>query len=57
MQEALGLGQAHGGLLKEFIAQDKIKPFISNDLAMEFLEPVRFNWRICERLSLFLKKS
>lgn len=42
MQEALGLGQSHGGLLKEFLAQDKIKSFIDNELAMELLSPLRF---------------
>src|SRR5688572_14862120 len=42
MQEALGLGQSHGGLLKEFIDQENIKPFIDNELSMEFLNPVRF---------------
>lgn len=42
MQEALGLGQAHGGLLKDFLAQDPIKLYIDNDLAMEFANPVRF---------------
>lgn len=42
MQEALGLGQAHGGLLREFLAQKSITPFISNDLAMELSSPIRF---------------
>lgn len=42
MQEALGLGQSHGGLLKEFLDQESIKPYIGNELAMEFLNPVRF---------------
>jgi hypothetical protein len=42
MQEALGLGQSHGGLLKEFLENDNIKPFIGNELAMEFLSPLRF---------------
>jgi hypothetical protein len=42
MQEALGLGQSHGGLLKEFLDQESIKPFISSDLAMEFQNPKRF---------------
>jgi len=42
MQEALGLGQSHGGLLKDFLEKESIKPFISNDLAMEFENPKRF---------------
>lgn len=42
MQEALGLGQAHGGLLKEFLAQDSIKEFTPSDLAMELSQPLRF---------------
>ena len=42
MQEALGLGQAHGSLLKDFINQKSIIPFISNDLAMELNNPIRF---------------
>jgi len=42
MQEVLGLGQSHGGLLKDFLGQETIKPFIDNELAMEFANPVRF---------------
>ena len=42
MQEALGLGQAHGSLLKDFLGQKSLIPFISNDLAMELSEPIRF---------------
>ncbi len=42
MQEALGLGQSHGGLLKEFLSQDNIKLFMESDLAMELSEPLRF---------------
>ena len=42
MQEVLGLGQSHGGLLKEFLSQETIKPFIDNELAMELSNPVRF---------------
>jgi hypothetical protein len=42
MQEALGLGQAHGGILRDFLGQENVKSFISNDLAMEFANPVRF---------------
>ena len=37
MQEALGLGQAHGSLLKDFTTQKSIIPFISNALAMELV--------------------
>lgn len=42
MQEALGLGQSHGGLLALFLAHPSIKTFIPNDLAMDMSEPVRF---------------
>lgn len=42
MQEALGLGRAHGGLLKEFIKQKSLIPFISNELAMALANPIRF---------------
>jgi len=42
MQEALGLGQAHGALLRDFTTQKSIIPFISNDLAMELKNPIRF---------------
>ena len=42
MQEALGLGQAHGSLLKDFVSQKSIIPFISNELAMELENPIRF---------------
>ena len=42
MQEALGLGQAHGSLLKDFVGQKSIIPFISNDLAMDLGNPIRF---------------
>ena len=42
MQEALGLGQAHGSLLKEFVSQKSLIPHISNDLAMELSNPIRF---------------
>ena len=42
MQEALGLGQSHGGLLKEFLGGESIKPYIDNELAMELLDPLRF---------------
>ncbi|MEZ5405114.1 MAG: P63C domain-containing protein [Verrucomicrobiia bacterium] len=40
--KALGLGQSHGGLLKDFLSQEAIKAHIENDLAMELLNPVRF---------------
>lgn len=42
MQEALGLGQAHGGLLKDFVSQKAIIPFINSDLAMDLGNPIRF---------------
>ena len=42
MQEALGLGQAHGRLLKEFIAQKSLVPFISKELSMDLSTPIRF---------------
>ena len=42
MQEALGLGQSHGGILKEFLNQKSIIPFIPNELAMELSQPVKF---------------
>ena len=42
MQEALGLGQAHGSLLKDFTTQKSIIPFISNALAMELAAPIKF---------------
>jgi hypothetical protein len=42
MQEALGLGQSHGGLLKDFLSGESIKPYIDNELAMELLDPLRF---------------
>lgn len=42
MQEALGLGQSHGGLLREFLDQENIKSFIASDLAMELQNPKRF---------------
>src|SRR5260370_3668391 len=34
MQSAIGLGQSHGALLREFLAKSNLKVFISNDLAM-----------------------
>lgn len=42
MQEALGLGQAHGSLLKDFMSQKAISPYISSDLAMELNNPIKF---------------
>lgn len=42
MQEALGLGQAHGSLLKDFTSQKALIPFINNKLAMELNNPIRF---------------
>ena len=42
MQEALGLGQSHGGLLKDFVNQKSLLPFINNKLAMELDSPIRF---------------
>lgn len=42
MQEALGLGQTHGGILNEFLSHDNIKAFIDSDLAMELSNPLRF---------------
>lgn len=42
MQEAIGLGKSHGALLKDFASQDIVKPFIPQELAMAFENPVRF---------------
>jgi len=42
MQEALGLGQTHGGILNEFLSHENIKSFIESDLAMELSNPLRF---------------
>ena len=42
MQEALGLGQAHGTLLKRFVGQTSLSPYINSDLAMDLQSPVRF---------------
>jgi hypothetical protein len=42
LQEAIGLGQAHGSLLRDFTGQKSLIPFISSDLAMALSEPVRF---------------
>lgn len=42
MQDALALGQGHGALLKSFLDDKAIKPFIDNDLAMVLESPIRF---------------
>src|SRR3972149_2353330 len=42
MQKAMGLGQTHGTKLREFLDSKQIKPFISNELAMELAKPLRF---------------
>ena len=45
MQSAIGFGGAassHGTKLRNFINSDQIKPYVNNDLAMAFSEPVRF---------------
>jgi len=42
MQEAVGLGQSHGTLLKSFLNQKSLKPYINNELAMELKSPLRF---------------
>ncbi len=42
MQEALGLGQSHGGLLKEFLNQENIKAFIDGDLSKDLSAPFPF---------------
>ncbi len=42
MQEAMGLGQAHGSLLKDFTSQKSLIPYITNELAMELSNPIRF---------------
>lgn len=42
MQDALALGQGHGGLLKEFLSRNNLKPFIGNELAMALEKPIRF---------------
>ncbi len=42
MQGALALGQRHGGLLKEFLAQKTLIPFINDTLAMALSNPIRF---------------
>ena len=34
--------QSHGGLLKDFLGGESIKPYIDNDLAMELSDPLRF---------------
>ena len=42
MQEAMGLGQSHGRLLKDFTSQKSVVPYISNELTMALGDPVRF---------------
>lgn len=42
MQEALGLGQAHGGKLKDLLNQKAVVPFISADLSTAISIPMRF---------------
>jgi hypothetical protein len=42
MQGALGLGQTHGTLLRTFLAQESLKPFINAKLAMDITNPLRF---------------
>jgi hypothetical protein len=42
MQSALALGQRHGALLRRFIENNAIKPFIDNKLAMGLASPIRF---------------
>ena len=39
MQDAFGMGQSHGGKLKDFMTAKAIKPFISEELAMELDKP------------------
>lgn len=46
MQEAIGLGgtpSSHGTKLRAFLANDAIKPFVNNELAMAFETPMRFS--------------
>ncbi len=42
MQGAIGLGQAHGTLLRSFVGQKALKPYINKELAMELKNPLRF---------------
>ena len=42
MQTALALGQRHGALLRGFLSQKSLIPFINDELAMELSNPVRF---------------
>lgn len=42
MQTALALGQRHGALLKNFLSNENLKPFINKELAMELSTPIRF---------------
>ncbi len=42
MQAALGLGQAHGTILKKLLDNAIIKPFITSELAIELESPISF---------------
>lgn len=42
MQGALGLGQGHGALLKNFLRHKALIPYINSKLAMELNTPLRF---------------
>lgn len=42
MQKALGLPQSHGTAFRSFLDNKHIKPFITNDLAMELKNPIKF---------------
>ena len=42
MQTALALGQRHGTLLKSFLGNNNIKPYIPEELAMALASPIRF---------------
>jgi hypothetical protein len=42
MQNALGLGQGHGAILKKFLGQKALIPFINSELAMALSNPIKF---------------
>jgi len=42
MQKALNLSQSHGTAFRSFLNNKAIKPFISNELAMELQNPIKF---------------
>jgi len=42
MQDAIGLGRAHGAKLTGFLDQTAVKSFIPNELAMALSNPIRF---------------